>query len=253
MKVTLSVQGTLLKVKTTSEQPPPDKTARRGAVCGFSKKSRKRLLELCARLMPVKKTVFITLTYPQEFPDAKTAKKHLRAFMERIRRRCETASGVWRLEFQKRGAPHFHILLWNCSFIPKEEIQQMWADIIDYATPFTRIELIRSNRKVMSYVAKYVAKPTSDSEGESERGFNITPYLHAGRVWGIFNGDYLPYDVESTATQEMEPEAFLALREIAKGIYPNLYDEYPMSGFTLFMDDPMDFVRQAFAFADAYG
>jgi len=253
MQVTLTVQGTLLKVKTTGDQPPQEEPSRRGEVCGFSKKSRKRLLELFARLTPRKKTTFITLTYPKEFPDAKQAKSHLRAFFERLRRHSQSACGVWRLEFQKRGAPHFHILLWGMEFVPKETIQAWWGEIIDYENPFTRIELIRSNRKVMSYVAKYVAKPTSESEAGEASGFNITPYLHAGRVWGCFREDLFPYDEEITAEAEMEPDAFLALREVAKTIYPNLYDEYPMSGFTLFMDNPMDFCKIAMEFALTHG
>jgi hypothetical protein len=53
----------------------------------------------------------LTLTYPRECPlDGLVVKRHLRAFAERYRRRWGVRPvGAWKLEFQKRGAPHFHI------------------------------------------------------------------------------------------------------------------------------------------------
>lgn len=252
MLVNVIMQGTLLKVKTSGHQPPPHEPPQRGEVSGFSKKSRKRLLELFASLEPIKKSVFITLTYPKEFPDVKTAKSHLRAFLERIRRLSASACGVWRLEFQKRGAPHFHLIMWRLPFIKKEDIQAWWGEIIGASSPFTRIELILNNKKLMSYCAKYIAKPTTTEELEGECGFNLNPYLHAGRVWGCFRKELFPFAEPITAEIEMEPEIFLALREVAKTIYPKLYDEYPYTGFTLFMADPIKFLDYTHQLMDMY-
>jgi len=252
-KIVIESQGSLLKVKTTGGAAPDHEYAKRGEVVGFSKKSRKRLLELFASLKPVKKTTFITLTYPQEFPDARKSKCHLRAFLERLRRNSNTASGVWRLEFQKRGAPHFHLILFGCDFIPKEAIQTWWAEIIDYPHPFTRIELILSHRKVMSYVAKYVAKPTSESEEGGDGGFNIVPYLHAGRVWGCFRKELFPFDEKYTVESEVDEDVWFGMREVAKQIYPNLFDMYPNSGFTLFMEAPETFIDQVLQWFEENG
>lgn len=202
-------QGHLVKVslrepRLQSRHAP---ASRRGKIFHFSRKSRKRLLELTARLdlnrvvgrFPA---IFITLTYGQSFPSAKLAKTHLRAFLERLRRLAPASSGIWRLEFQERGAPHYHLIMFNLPYIDKYTIATMWAEIIgqEYQdikppllprAPFTRIEAIRQPRKVMSYVAKYVAKVSSPC------GFNNLPYPHAngetGRFWGIFNGDCLPW------------------------------------------------------------
>jgi hypothetical protein len=52
----------------------------------------------------------LTLTYGRDYPvDGKVVKKHLNAFLTWLRRYgCQ--SYAWFLEFQKRGAPHIHIL-----------------------------------------------------------------------------------------------------------------------------------------------
>lgn len=56
-----------------------------------------------------------TLTYPGDWltvaPDGKTAKGHLETFFKRYERAWGTEwTGVWKFEFQRRGAPHFHLL-----------------------------------------------------------------------------------------------------------------------------------------------
>ncbi|NYV76274.1 hypothetical protein [Streptomyces sp. UH6] len=56
-----------------------------------------------------------TLTYPGDWvpvaPDGKTAKGHLETFFKRFERAWGAEwMGVWKFEFQRRGAPHFHLL-----------------------------------------------------------------------------------------------------------------------------------------------
>lgn len=93
-----------------------------GVVRGWSRKSRARMIARLAEIdysdmmnrpeMPG----MVTLTYPgnwQELvPDGKVAKSHLQAFFKRFRRAWgEEWSGIWKLEFQRRGAPHFHLFM----------------------------------------------------------------------------------------------------------------------------------------------
>lgn len=234
MKTTLTVQGGLVKVAVGVVPERPEELPPRGKVAGMSKKSRKRLLELFARMKPQKRTVFITLTYPSEFPDGKTAKNHLRAFLERVRRFAPKAAGVWRLEFQKRGAPHFHLIFYNLPYIDKKTVQKWWGDIIAYDRPFTRIEKIQSQKKVINYAAKYVAK-LGDADA-SAVGFNNTPYLHAGRIWGVFNSEFLPFDEEIKIEVELSKRQFLALKVVGQLYWQHL-DTVEIAGFTLFVSD----------------
>jgi len=208
----------------------------RGRISQFSAASRKRLLEMFACLnrdsIEACGSSFCTLTYGQSWPDPDTAKDHIREFCRRIGRRVENQNPcfIWKMEPQKRGAPHFHIVIfgWKPSKdgwpVTKDDIAKIWGSVIgqqylDYTSaipraPFTRIELIRSWRKLMAYVSKYMAKiessnPASDQqEGASAPtadsdcgiGFNNVAYLHTdgtvveyvGRSWGVICRENLP-------------------------------------------------------------
>lgn len=206
-KLKFEAQGHYVVVKwsetpsTKFNQKPVNGT--RGKIAEFSPRSRKRMLEMVARLdlagqVSQRPIIFITLTYAAQFPSAEASKQHLRAFLERIRRFAPDASGVWRLEFQERGAPHYHFIFFNLPYLPKAELTSIWGDIIGIEwwdtsrgqprPPMTRIEAIRNPRKAMAYVSKYVAK-----NSPSDSGFNDVPYLHAGRFWGVFNKENLPF------------------------------------------------------------
>ncbi|MPY95451.1 MAG: hypothetical protein GEV08_21065, partial [Acidimicrobiia bacterium] len=55
----------------------------------------------------------VTLTYPGAWerwaPDARTVKRHLERFIGRWDRAIGPFAGAWKLEFQRRGAPHLHL------------------------------------------------------------------------------------------------------------------------------------------------
>ena len=169
---------------------------------GFSAKSRKNISDNVQILDYQKltdndriKAKFVTLTYPENYPDPKLAKKHLQILFKRLKRKFPKSSAVWKYEPQKSGAPHFHIMLYNLPYLAKEELSAMWLEIIgdeyaDYSqgykrAPFTRIETIRSHKGCASYVSKYIAK-NDDSKGTASSpirgaGFNSLPYLTAER------------------------------------------------------------------------
>jgi hypothetical protein len=56
---------------------------------------------------------FVTLTYPELYAeDWRVWKRDLEAFLKRIQRKYDYMVGCcWRVEFQKRGAPHFHLIM----------------------------------------------------------------------------------------------------------------------------------------------
>ena len=220
---------------------------RRGVISGFSPASRLRLMRLFASLDQSRiSSVFLTLTYPAEFPSPAEAKKHLRTFLKRVSRLYPGASGVWRLEFQERGAPHFHLVLFNLPFMPKELVQSWWGDIIGFDAPFTRIEFISTRKKLVNYVSKYTAKVGG------RRGFNIDAYLTAegkfihpqtgevsnsvGRHWGIFNGELLPYaDSLEVSIPLQQMHIFYAFRRGVRKVWRKAGRTGKNAGFTLFV------------------
>lgn len=98
--------------------PVPD--SRPSRVTEWSARSRARMVHRIAEadwapLWGQGTPVMLTLTYPREWeawaPSAATVKAHLRAFVERWYRWFGVRPVMlWKLEFQRRGAPHFHVL-----------------------------------------------------------------------------------------------------------------------------------------------
>lgn len=162
----------------------------RGAVGAFNRRSRGRLLQWLGsidrralQLLPL----FVTLTYPATWPDdPATWKRHLEAFAKRVRRRYPGAAIVWRLEPQRRGAPHFHLLVFGVRYLdPRGEVAAWWNAILDggadHLAAGTRVERVQSWRGVMHYASKYLAK---HGDGEGFEG--------VGRHWGVIGREALP-------------------------------------------------------------
>lgn len=95
----------------------------RAAIGEWSRKSRANMTRVLATLDWRPLTLagaglrpgMVTLTYPGDWqrwaPDGATVKRHLRAFRQAWTRKLGAPIGAWKLEFQRRGAPHFHLYL----------------------------------------------------------------------------------------------------------------------------------------------
>jgi hypothetical protein len=170
----------------------------RDRVRGFSKSSRRNLLRHLASIdRSVFKTskarmVFVTLTYPHEYPeDPEACKAHLKAFRKRLQRQYGPFAAFWRLGIQRRGAFHFHLLLFvGPSFGPIDELRRFvstaWYEVTGrvsegHLRAGTRVEAAKRWKQATSYVERYLAKPETFPEG-----------LRTGRIWGVWNEELLP-------------------------------------------------------------
>jgi len=80
----------------------------------------------------------VTLTLPGQWldvaPDGKTFKGFTRKFMMRWRRAIGPWRCLWKLEFQRRGAPHMHLLMRVPAMVGEQKFQdwfgQTWADCV---------------------------------------------------------------------------------------------------------------------------
>src|SRR5262249_54003424 len=78
----------------------------------WSQKSRKNCVRVLAACPLPESWDMITLTYQQEFPcDGRQVHRDLETFLDRLQRRFGELSLIWKLEFQRRGAPHWMIFL----------------------------------------------------------------------------------------------------------------------------------------------
>ena len=165
---TVTAQGRLLEVKVSGYHSKNKSSGgNKKAIKEFSPRSRVRLLKLVSRLdiSKEKYPIFITLTFAQKYPSAQQAKEYMRLFVRKLNRRSSReVSAIWRLEFQERGAPHFHLIVFGMDYIKKELVSELWGDTISKEywddgerPPFTRIEGVQQHRKLIYYVSKYVA------------------------------------------------------------------------------------------------
>jgi len=193
---TLSVFPNMVKITSPGGSANHDPVPR-GVVQGFSAAARKRMLELLNQLT-FERITFVTLTYPKEWnPDGHEYKKHLRRFRARMERKYPKIRVLWRLEFQKRGAPHFHLLLFDAPFLCKYCISYDWYKSVGskdrkhlkYGTNVRGVASKGENGKIISYVAKYAAKPL-DREA-------VTDDSWTGRYYGRWNVE-TPDPVEIT-------------------------------------------------------
>lgn len=101
---------------------PPDAPSKRGEITSFSDGSRRRMMDVLAKIQWDAIPFWADLTYPDEFPtDSEIWKAHLEAFLKRLQRRFPAVCVLWKLELQTRKsgtnagklAPHFHLMVWN--------------------------------------------------------------------------------------------------------------------------------------------
>jgi len=196
VKAHFEAQGSLLVLRLLERIPRPNKAVSvRGRIRRFSSNARRRLIRFMARLrMKGCRATFITLTF-KGYPTNAEAKRCLHAFHAHVKRNYPMASMVWRMEYQKRGAIHFHLLCFNLPFWPQKELGETWSRITGEGKSRVDIRLVRTRKGIMFYVSKYIAK-TDEKSGFTS--FIQVPYLHGykkwrkGRFWGYHNKKCLP-------------------------------------------------------------
>lgn len=153
----------------------------RNEINQFTKDSRRRLAFVASNCN-ADLCVMVTLTYPRQYPtNGKIVKRHFKLFKDSLLR-SHPASYLWCLEFQKRGAPHYHILLDNPDILKhKQWVSNRWYEIVDSKDPKhllagTRCERMRTSEGGRRYIVKYAQKMRQKKVPEA--------YRNVGRFWG---------------------------------------------------------------------
>lgn len=179
--------------------------SKRAGITTFTKKSRGRLCSLVAKIKRHSRPVFVTLTYPENYPsDYKKYKRDLSNFSKRLKYAFPGVSVLWKLEFQDRGAPHYHMFVFGASLSRLQAfIPLAWYQVVKSGDEkhlrWHRGELgngnehcvqeIRSWNGVKSYTAKYFTK-----------GVNVVS--ETGRFWGYWGDLPLSTILEFSFTME---------------------------------------------------
>lgn len=222
---------------------PADPTPTR-EITGWSRKSRAAMVErLCTLdyqpLFPAGRLpAMLTLTYPGAWevvaPNGKTVKKHLKALRKRWNRAWgEDLVCVWKLEFQRRGAPHFHLL---CSPPHGENadgesfrtwVSRAWAEIVAHPDPEEFGRHLRAGTGVDWNEGLRSTDPKRVAVYFTKHGaFQAKEYQHCvpdlwqkpgqgpGRFWGYWGLELATFTVE--ITPETQVKAARTIRRWAR-------------------------------------
>jgi hypothetical protein len=228
VRFTVATRG--LRVKTDTEAR---RSAIRGVVREFSYRSRRRLCELAWDLGELwRPELMVTLTMPGEWrsvcPDGRAFKRHVRAWQSRLRRYLSRVdvtrwSALWFLEFQRRGAPHLHLLLFgqDAHLVDVRRLRQWasrsWAEVVAHSDRGERRKHVKAGTRVermrvdhFGYAVRYARKMQQKRVPDGFRS--------VGRFWGMWNhGTLRPAVWVETYTVDEVAALVRALGTVAHG------------------------------------
>jgi len=195
------------------------KAIKRESVTQYSMKSRKRFFEKMLTIdwdkIPSDNIRELTLTYPSIYPkDGQVLKSHLNAYAKRIKRFCRDYGDVtfiWKMEFQRRGAPHFHLMIITRKPIPLEKFRswglKSWNDLVGkwilaedgysgdekkqaiekHAKAGIEADKVKKSTKgLVNYMVWYISKGSYKGLAKDYQHEVPKEYQNSGRWWGIY-------------------------------------------------------------------
>jgi hypothetical protein len=204
----------------------------RGEIKGFSRQSRARFMHqigsINRQVYDHRRVLFMTLTYHRSWSeDPAEQYGQLRKWFKRMNRRWPGTVIQWRKEWQARGAPHFHLIVYTpVEAIPVVDAE--WTFVNDAVSAWVGIarrpgdsehymrryavnaRFLDSWRGVMAYASKtaeYLSKKETvqpvDEHGE---------VLPTGRIWGTLgNKSNLPVSYEYN---KLNKKDFMTFRRV---------------------------------------
>lgn len=170
--------------------------------------------------------VLMTLTYKANMGDLKRGWQDYSHFMKRLRRAL--SKNVLRYiavpEFQKRGAVHFHVLVWGVplDYVKSERNTRLFADIWGHG--FLDLHEADDRPQLAGYLAKYLSKTYLDDR------------LREQRCYGTSRNIERPATLKSRSFDFKEPTA------AGNRAFVPFFEE--AVGFALDQDDSLEFQKR---------
>ena len=110
---------------------------------------------------------FVTLTFADNITDIKKANRSFKTFIQRLnyylkKNHKQKIKYVAVIEFQKRGAIHYHLLC-NAPYIENSILSDIWRN------GFVRINQIENIDNVGAYITKYMNKDLADERLQGQK------------------------------------------------------------------------------------
>jgi hypothetical protein len=214
-----------------------------GVITEWSRKSRSSMCRTFAELdySPLvdsgRVPAMVTLTYPGDWevvaPEGASVKRHMVLWRKRFQREYgEPARYIWKLEFQRRGAPHIH--LWMAPPMSPgrsgrgfaQWLSETWADVVDHPDAEQKARHLLAGTAIdvrnglkahdPKRLAIYFTKHSSPNLHGDKEYQHIVPELWQqpgrgpGRFWGVYGLK------KAIAVVEVAQDAYLAARRIVR-------------------------------------
>lgn len=219
----------------------PGRTGR--VITSWSRKSRSAMCRTFAELdyTPLVQSgripAMVTFTYPGQWetvaPDGASVKRHMVLWRKRFQREYgEPARYIWKLEFQRRGAPHIHLWMTPPLSPGKSNLpfatwlSETWADIVNHPDEEQKIRhrLAGTAIDVLSglracdpkRLAIYFTKHSSPNTNGDKEYQHIVPKAWQqpgngpGRFWGVYGLR------KATTIAEITQDTYLTARRIIR-------------------------------------
>ena len=108
---------------------------------------------------------FVSLTFAENMTDISKANYEFKKFVVRMKRKYPNFEYVAVIEFQKRGAIHYHMVC-NLPYVPNEEFAKIWKQ------GFIKINKISHVDNIGAYVTKYMNKNLDDDRLRGKQAYN---------------------------------------------------------------------------------
>jgi len=120
--------------------------------------------------------VFLTLTFADNITDIEIANNEFTAFIRRMNYEITGSIKAYLkyvvvIEFQKRGAIHYHAIFFNLPLIGKERIKEIWGN------GWIKIKAIDNVKDVGFYVTKYMSKNFDDERLKGHKCYFVSDGL----------------------------------------------------------------------------
>jgi hypothetical protein len=121
-------------------------------------------------------SVFLTLTFVDNITDIEIANEEFTAFIRRLNYEITNSIKAYLkyvvvIEFQKRGAVHYHAIFFNLPFLEKKRIEAIWGN------GWIKIKAIDDVKDVGFYVTKYMSKNFDDDRLKGHKCYFVSDGL----------------------------------------------------------------------------
>lgn len=113
---------------------------------------------------------FVTLTFKDNVNDLDEANYEFRQFIKRLNykvygKKCSYLKYSAVVEFQERGAVHYHVIFYNLPYTKSNVIEEVWGN------GFIKINKIDDIDNVGAYICKYLTKSNDDCRLKGRKSY----------------------------------------------------------------------------------